>query len=120
MSLSLNFTLESSLHKDVTEDILVFADPPTPFNHSCEFEEHEEYEMSVSLMSILTLMNQKIFVYQSHMRAWLCPLIWNLMMIIFLWNMSTNINKSLNVYFCVEYESFTFDLLVTYPLAIQV
>jgi len=32
----------TSSAKDVTEDVLVSAHPPAPFNHSCEFEVDED------------------------------------------------------------------------------
>ena len=38
MSLSSDFAHEPSLHRDVTEDVLVPVDPPTPFNDSFEFK----------------------------------------------------------------------------------
>ena len=42
MCLSHDLPPYTSSQKDVTDDVLVSADPPTPFNHSCEFEVGED------------------------------------------------------------------------------
>ena len=54
ISLSQDLASHSSSPKDVTEDILIFVDPPAPFNHSCEFEVDEdlgnpsEFDLSIT------------------------------------------------------------------------
>ena len=54
LSLSPDLALEPSSYKDVTEDVLIFGDPPTPFTHSCELEEGEGFESASELdMSII-------------------------------------------------------------------
>ena len=54
LSLSPDLALEPSSHKDVTEDILIFADPLAPFTHSCELEECEGFESASELDMIIT------------------------------------------------------------------
>ena len=44
MSLFHDRAPETSTPRDVTEDVLNSTNPPTSFNHSCEFEEGEEFE----------------------------------------------------------------------------
>jgi len=44
VSLSPNLEPEFSSPKDVTTDVLMFADPPTLFNEFFEFEECEKFE----------------------------------------------------------------------------
>jgi len=55
VSLSPNLALHTSSPKDVTEDVLVSANPPTPFNHSHEFEVVEDLknpsELDMSIKS---------------------------------------------------------------------
>jgi len=43
-SLSADLVPHTSSPKDVTEDVLVYANPPTSFNHSLEFEVDEDLE----------------------------------------------------------------------------
>jgi len=44
MSLSLAFDPQTSTPRDFTKEALDSTNPPTHFNHSCEFEEGEEFE----------------------------------------------------------------------------
>jgi len=88
ISLLDDFAPQTSITKDVTEDALDFTNPPTGFNHSCEFEEGEEFESTSEFDEHHDFNNHKIFVYRSHVWVWLSPLIWKLTMIISLWNMS--------------------------------
>ena len=55
LSLFPDLTLEPSSQKDVIEHVLIFADLPAPFTHSCELEEGEGFESASELgMSITT------------------------------------------------------------------
>jgi len=49
MSLSQDLAPYTSSPKDVTEDILVYADPPILFNDSCEFEVGEQFDTASEL-----------------------------------------------------------------------
>jgi len=49
MSLSPDLAPKPNSHRDVTEDVLVSAYPPTPLNHSCDFEDGEEFENASDL-----------------------------------------------------------------------
>jgi len=55
VALSPNLVPKPNSPRDVIEDVLVFSNPPSPFNHSCEFEEGDEFENPSELfMSITT------------------------------------------------------------------
>ena len=46
ISLSSNFATHTSSQKDITHDVLIFANPPSSLNHSCKFEDVEDFENS--------------------------------------------------------------------------
>ena len=54
VSLSRDLTPEPSLPKDVAKDVLVSADPHSPFTNSFEFEESEEFERRNELDMCIT------------------------------------------------------------------
>jgi len=48
LSLSPDLEPVPSSDKDITDDVLIYADPPVPFNYTCEFEVDEHLTLLVS------------------------------------------------------------------------
>ena len=124
LSLSPDLALEPSSYKDVTEDVLILVDPPTPFTHSCELEEGEGFESASELdISITTEVahhnyrdSKDTFVKEScgdvvtfvpanltfDVAEYEC------------FSYGSNKIESLDVDLCVDYESFSFAPIITY------
>jgi len=88
VSLSHDFAPEFSSPRDVIEDVLVFKSYLPLLPNLLSWRKVKNLIVLASSMSIMNFMNQKLCVYRSYVRRKLNPLIWNLMMIFWVWNMN--------------------------------
>jgi len=112
----------TSSSKDITEGVLVFVTPPTPLNHSCEFDKGEdpsELDMNIKFdikhheidESEETILEETCVEVIKPTKLKFNDVILSMKYESF--SCGFDINDSFDEGFCVEYECFSFDSIIT-------